>query len=148
MSKIPSISNLHEVQRLKQSNRIEIFNIVLNKCIEKIVYTNRQTDKTFIIFEVPQVLIGYPSYDIKSCILFLKSKLESENYIVEFIDPFYLYIDWGGHSSGSSKKRFGANITLNPDRLKEQTKILLKNFPNADKIEYIYEDALKKNRTK
>ncbi|NBP13190.1 hypothetical protein EBU95_02200 [bacterium] len=148
MSKIPSISNLHEVQRLKQSNRIEIFNIVLNKCIEKIVYTNRQTDKTFIIFEVPQVLIGYPSYDIKSCILFLKSKLESESYIVEFIDPFYLYIDWGGHSLGSSKKSFGANITLNPDRLKQQTKMLLRNFPNANKIEYIYEDALKQNKTK
>ena len=146
MSKIPSISNLHEVQKLKQSNRIEIFNIVLSKCVEKIVYTNRQTDKTFIIFEVPQVLIGYPSYDIKSCILFLKSKLESENYIVEFIDPFYLYIDWGGPSSASGPSKKGNAVpTLNPDRLKKQTKLLLKNFPNASKIEYIYEDALKRS---
>jgi hypothetical protein len=31
--------------------------------------------------------------------------------------------------------------TNNPNKLKSQTKALLKQFPNTSKIEYVYEDA-------
>lgn len=150
--KLPSIDTLQREKFIKENSKFEIYNIVLNKCIEKIVYTNRHTDKTFVIFEVPKILIGYPGYDMKSCILYLMGKLSEGGYLVKYIEPFYLYIDWG--SSTKSRNNM-SNATLqripgeNPKRLKEQTKNLLQLFPNTSKVEYVYEDAnVKKKRGK
>ena len=68
---IPSISSLHDEKNSKNKSKLDIFKIVLNKCIEKIIYTNRHTEQTFVIFEVPKILIGYPSYNMESCILYI-----------------------------------------------------------------------------
>ena len=92
---LPSITSLHEEKTLKESSKNDIFKIVLNKIIQKIIYTNRHTEQTYIIFEIPQILIGYPQYDMKSCLLFIMNKLNENGYLVDFVDPFYLYIDWG-----------------------------------------------------
>jgi hypothetical protein len=138
MSSIPSIDSLHKEKNKKDSSKAKIFDLVLNKCIEKISYTNRHTDKTFVIFEVPQVLIGYPLYDMKSCILFIISKLSANGYIIEFIDPFYLYIDWG--SMAKVTKSFVPSH--NPTKLQNDTFNLLQRFPNTSKIEFVYEDTL------
>jgi hypothetical protein len=143
MSNIPTIDSLHKERTSKEKSKYDIMNIVLNKCVEKIVYTNRHTDKTYVIFEVPKILIGYPMYDMKSCILFIIQQLTNSGYLINFIEPFYLYIDWG--SIKPIKKK-------SSESLKEQTKSLLKHFPNTSKIEYIYEDITsntnKKNKKK
>jgi hypothetical protein len=125
---IPTIDSLHKEKSEKDNSRKEIYNIVLKKCTEKIVYTNKRTDKTFIIFEVPQVLIGYPSYDLKSCILFLMKRLSTNGYILEFIEPFYLYIDWGSRTK--------------PDRTDK------KDSFSRSQIEFVFEDTLKKAKKK
>ena len=138
MSKLPSIESLMKEKSIKDNSKQEIFNIVLRKCIDKIIYTNRHTDKTFVIFEVPKILIGYPTYDINSCIRFLIAELSRKNYLVNFIEPFYLYIDWGTPSIDKSHIQSSMNSNLD---LKEQTKLLLKKFPKA-KVEYVYEDSL------
>jgi hypothetical protein len=135
MSKIPSIDSLREEKSIKDNSKVDIFNMVLNKCVEKIIYTNRHTDKTFVIFEVPKLLIGYPMYDMKTCILFLINKLSQNKYIVHFIEPFYLYIDWG-----SQVKVVARNS------LKEQTKRLLEKFPDTSKIEYVYASSSKSKK--
>lgn len=137
MSKIPSIESLIKEKNIKDNSKQEIFNIVLKKCIDKIIYTNRHTDKTFVIFEVPKILIGYPSYDINSCIRFLIAELTRKKYLVNFIEPFYLYIDWGSSDSPNLNKDFQIGSSSN---LKEQTKLLLKKFPGS-KIEYVYEEG-------
>ncbi len=139
MSKIPSIESLLQEKNIKDNSKQEIFNIVLKKCIEKIIYTNRHTDKTFVIFEVPRILIGYPSYDIHSCIRFLIEELNRKKYLVTFIEPFYLYIDWGS-SDTRINKDYQSSGSASSSKLKEQTKLLLKKFPGS-KIEYVYEDS-------
>jgi hypothetical protein len=144
--KIPNISNLHAQKLVKEQARNEIFTIVLNKCIDQILETNVRTEHTFIYFEVPNIIIGFPGYDRLACIHFLINELTRENYKVEFIEPFYLYIDW---SKGSKSKTIDnimiQNIvpTSNPDRLREQTKEILKKYPNASKIVFEYEDSRK-----
>lgn len=156
---LPSINTLHKEKAQKELSRHELYKLVLSKCAEKITYTNRHTDKTFVIFEVPKLLIGFPNYDFKSCILYLMNRLSCHDYMVEFIDPFYLYIDWGtGGEKYSNPKQFiklPPNIASN-NNLKNQTKALLQKFPNTSKVEFIYADSLpatkptkaKKNRNK
>lgn len=127
--KIPNISNLHNEKNEKEKARSDAFILVLNKCIEKIIYTNKHTDQTYIFFDVPRFLIEYPFYDMNSCVLYIMNKLIPSNYKVSFIAPFYLYIDWS------------TTITLptnTPDKLKYQTKELLKKFPNSTKVVYEY----------
>jgi len=133
MSGIPSITSLHDEKNKKILNTNDIYKTVLYKCIEKIKYTNRHTDKTFIIFEVPKILIGYTNYNMKSCIHFIVNNIISHGYIVQFIEPFYIYIDWG------SNRNLNKTFQLN-------TAELLKKFPNVDQIEYVYEDEYKKNK--
>lgn len=123
---IPTIDSLHKDKSAKEKSKNEIYIVVLNKCTEKIVYTNKHTDKTFIIFEVPQVMIGYPTYDMKSCILYLINKLSKHGYLIEFVDPFYLYIDWA---------------TSNPRAVEHSKKI--NSMGLKSHIEFVFEDTLK-----
>lgn len=153
MHNIPSITSLHKEKYIKETYKIDIYNIVLNKCVEKIIYTNSNTDKTYIIFEIPKILIGYPNYDMKSCILFVINKLSQNGYIIDFIEPFYLYIDWGSPSQSSyiNTNNVKSNLfkTNNVDKLRAQTKALLSQYPNTSNIEFVYEDTLissKKNK--
>lgn len=141
--RIPNIHNLHNEKNVKEKIKTEAYILVLNKCIEKIVYTNKHTDQTYIFFDVPRFLIDYPFYDMNSCVMFIMNKLVPNNYTVSFIAPFYLYIDWS------------TEITVNkiPDKLRLQTKELLKKYPDTTKIVYEYTDtkpssSKKKNQKK
>jgi len=142
--KIPSISSLHDEKNTKEKARLDMFKIVLNKCIEKIIYTNRHTDKTFVIFEVPRILIGYPIYDMKSCIVFLLQELTKNNYYVEFIEPFYLYIDWGSYNLKKNSNTFKKYSDI-PESKKNTIKFneeLIKKTLSGQQIEFVYEDVL------
>lgn len=141
--KIPSISSLRQEKSIKEKSKTDIFNIVLTKIIQKITYTNRHTDQTYIIFEIPKILIGYPQYDMKSCILFVMNQLSNNGYIVDFVDPFYLYIDWGCSNSASKTVTYNIPATQHKDKLRAQTKALLSQFPNTSQIEFVYEDKFK-----
>jgi len=142
---LPSITSLHEEKTLKESSKNDIFKIVLNKIIQKIIYTNKHTEQTYIIFEIPKILIGYPQYDMKSCLLFIMNKLNENGYLVDFVDPFYLYIDWGS-TCKTKQMNIKSNISSkHKDKLQSQTRKLLERFPE---IEFIYEDQVAKRRVK
>lgn len=146
--KIPHISNLHAQKLVKEQARNEIFTIVLNKCIDQIVETNTRTEHTFIYFEVPNIIIGFPGYDRLMCIRYLINELTNENYKVEFVEPYYLYIDWSQGGKGKTIDNIMIqNIipTSNPNKLREQTKQILKKYPNASKIVFEYADSRNEN---
>jgi hypothetical protein len=145
--KIPDISNLHMEKQIKDNIKNEMFNIVLTKIIEDINYTNRCTDKTYIIFEVPNIIIGFHNYNPISCIHYLIFQFTKKGYLVQFMEPDKLYIDWG-----TNKSTFN-NIqdiipTANPTKLKNQTNELLKKYPTASKVVYVYEDQERKKEKK
>lgn len=137
MSQIPNINNLHIEKQIKDNIKNEMFNIVLKKCIEDINYTNKCTEKTYIIFEVPNIIIGFHNYNPISCIHYLIYQFTKKGYLVQFMEPNKLYIDWGTKTSN--------NIQDN-GKLKKQTNELLKKYPTATKVVYVYEDEKKKKR--
>jgi hypothetical protein len=131
---IPSVVSLNKEKDQKKYSANDIYKIVLNKCVEKIVYTNRHTDKSFIIFEVPKILIGYTSYDLNSCARYIMNELGKNGYIIQFMEPFYIYIDWGELGRKEQEK----------NKLTNKTKEILKFFPKVQEVEYIYDDVYKK----
>jgi hypothetical protein len=136
MNQIPDINNLHIEKQIKDNIKNEMFNIVLKKCIEDINYTNKCTDKTYIIFEAPPIIIGFHNYNPISCIHYLIYQFTKKGYLVQFMEPNKLYIDWGTKTT----------LDTNDSKLKKQTNELLKKYPTATKVEYIYENPEKKKR--
>ncbi len=141
MSNIPNINSLHKEKMIKKKSKDSIFEIVLNKCVQKIIHTNKHTDQSFIYFEVPNFLVGVPSYDKLECISYLIKQLSEKNYTVEFIEPFYLYVDWGSNKMSHSRilNQVKSVKTQNPRKLLSQTELLLKKYPNTDKVIFEYE---------
>lgn len=142
---IPSISSLHEEKTKKILDTNDIYKTVLNKCIEKIIYTNKHTDKTFVIFEVPKILIGHSNYNMKSCIHFIINNIISHGYLVQFIEPFYIYIDWGSNNNKKIQRssmimQQSSTPSTSSSSLENTAKQIFKKYPNVREIEYIYQD--------
>jgi hypothetical protein len=102
----------------------KLYSVVLEKCVEKILYTSTTTDKTYTIFDVPLFMLGVPLYNPTSCIMFLINELSRKNYITRFIEPIHLHIDWGKRT----------NFNKNSEYIKK----LLAKHPNT-KIDFVYE---------
>lgn len=132
---IPSAASLQRYQASRIQSKIDTFNIVLNKCVQKIDYTNKNSEQTFIIFEVPQILIGYPLYDKNACILYIIENLITQKYKVDFIEPCYLYIDWGISITNQISVR---------DKIKRE---LTGKFPNTS-FDIVYDDEINVKRKK
>ena len=125
--KIPDIGNLHIEKNIKENIKNEMFNIVLKKCSQDIIYTNSYTDKTYVIFDVPNIIIGFHNYDKLSCVSYLMHQFTQKGYIVQFMEPNKIYIDWGTNTSKLSNLQ-KIIPTSNPNKLQQQTQKLLKKY--------------------
>ncbi len=131
---LPNVNTLHQEKNKKEDIRSQMFKSVLKLCIEKITSTNTHTDNTFIIFELPRVLIGYPAYDIQLCCNYIIRKLQSHGYSVQQINSNNLYIDWSKPAKNNSD-----NIPLS----------ILQKLPKKfqkNNIEIVYEDEIKTSK--
>jgi len=128
-NKIPKISSLQNEKEERNLILNNVYQNVLNKCIEKIIQANRHTDQTFIIFQVPKIMIGEPRYNIKACIYYIIKELQKHDYLIHYIDPYYIYIDWGSYKNS---------------RIESTNKELKKYFPNVKNIEYVYNEVMTK----
>lgn len=163
MTDIPSIKSLKTIKNLKQENKAAIYDIVLGRCSEKIIETNKQTDKSFLYFELPKVIIGYPNYNITDCGEYMAKRLKEKGYHTKLISKEILYIDWGNSVENSKKthvKQLGGQIIssnlsestfkgkdkINESTIKE-TKDLLKKYPDTSQVVFVYTDTdVKKKR--
>lgn len=109
MSIVPKAETLQK----QHKNESTMFQTVLTKCTEQILWTNNNTTKTHTIFSIPLFLIAYPGYNMKQCRLYLVKTLERNNYTVKFILPNYLHIDWACKTKNIDiLKKY---IEMNPD---------------------------------
>lgn len=120
---IPDATSLRRSNTVGSDNN-KMYKIVLERCVEHIIYTNKTSDRTWTIFTVPMFLLGMVLYSMPACILYIMEELSRKNYIVKLIEPNYIHIDWG--------KRI--NFNKNSEYIK---KILEKN--PGTKIEFVYE---------
>ena len=122
--KFPNAESLQKEKNEINKNNLRIYENIMNKCIEKILYTNRYTEQTFTVFDVPKILIGNLQYNRMSCIIYIINELEKNNYKCEYIAPSYIYIDWGGNK-----------ITSIENKIQSDIQRILKNNPKTSKIE-------------
>ena len=60
------INDLYAAQKIKQSNKMEFFNSILQKCHHRIK-TVAQKSETFCFYIVPEFSLGTPLYNVYQC---------------------------------------------------------------------------------
>jgi hypothetical protein len=81
----------------KSNEKIFItFKEVLKKINTLIKFAN-QKKQYDMIYNVPKILLGYPSYDYDELLCYLILKLRNNNFFVKYIAPNQLYISWYDH---------------------------------------------------
>lgn len=91
---IPTVDKLQKVKDRQTIKKQEIYTNILKKCIDEIIKKNKTTTHTYLIFDVPLILVE-TYYSCEECILFIIHKLKKRGYKIIYTHPNKLYIDWG-----------------------------------------------------
>lgn len=88
--------NIYELQNTinkKENLRASIFQKVLSKCHTKI-QNAASNEQYFVIYDVPEYVVGLPLYNLNKCIEYLVSQLKENGFTVEHKLPKLLVISW------------------------------------------------------
>ncbi len=88
-----SVKELKKMNNDKKKIKKECFKKILELINNKILLISK-TEETSTWFEIPLFMLGYPTYDINECSSYLKLKLETKEFKVNFLEPNILLINW------------------------------------------------------
>tara|TARA_B100000123_G_C25716510_1_gene422417 strand:+ start:607 stop:1146 length:540 start_codon:yes stop_codon:yes gene_type:complete len=125
------IEELYETKQKMDVNRLNIYNKLLSKIHTKIKIASRQrNNNNFCWYLMPEILIGFPNYDISECLLYILNRLETNGFIVRYVHPNLLFITWDHYvpqyvrdeiknKTGMSVDKFGNKLpeTMKKDKL-------------------------------
>lgn len=90
---IITVQDIHRSMNHRKEKQNEIFFRILGHCfkkIEKAVLLKHN----FCYFEVPEFLLGFPTYSINECIVYLQSKLSTNGFSTIYYFPRIIQISW------------------------------------------------------
>lgn len=97
-----NIDKIIDVNKEKKKIKNNTFKQVLQMFYNKIELV-AQTGTTDCWFEVPNFLLGHPSYDVKECCLYIEKKIKKKKFTeTKYFEPNILYVDWTTTYSSSS----------------------------------------------
>lgn len=133
MTKFLTISELQNKTKEKEKRTLEIFNIVLNECYEKIMKKNKmQTYYTF--YKVPQFVMGQPLYNFDKLMTFIIKKLQKGGFDV-YVNNDTILINW----LVEKPKKVSFKEDVEKVQLKPKSKKVL-----AEKSSHVYEPSMGK----
>lgn len=127
---IPDIKKLHVDNFLKEKQDEKHYKIVLNNCIEKLNQIHNSLKQTYLVFNVPNILLNFTNYKKDVCLLYLYTNFKKKKYNVEILNTDQLCIDW-------SKRSVKKDRSKKYDK-KDQEQFLKEMFPKA-KFEIVYQ---------
>ena len=88
--------NIHKIKKMEESKRQikkEIYTKIFEQFSRKIqVSVDARQKQTSL--QVPQFLLGYPSYDIEKAAVYLKRQLELSGFRVEYVTTTSFIVSW------------------------------------------------------
>jgi len=88
------MEELFERQKQRDKNRLDTYEILLDRIHTRIKLTARQRNEKWLFFQVPEFVFGRPKYNMEVCIGFLIEKLKENGFLVKYISPNVLIISW------------------------------------------------------
>jgi hypothetical protein len=89
-----SINDLHREVEQRESQKVKIYQSVLDKCIQRIQISNQKSSECCCLFECPTFIFGVPLFDLGNCITFIMNELMKKGFEVFYTHPNLLYISW------------------------------------------------------
>jgi hypothetical protein len=110
-----NLDELYERRREIQEQKEAIYKRILSRILKKIKTTSRlKHDEQFCFYVIPDVVIGFPRYDVTACIKYVIEKLEENKLFVKYTHPNMLFISWQHYiptyERKDIKKRTGIQI--------------------------------------
>jgi hypothetical protein len=106
-----TIVDLQRKMNEKNEKKSICYEKVLDICQKRIV-TLTERDKTSFIFTFPDYVIGYPLFDLNSCMEYCKKNLISNGFYIEYYFPNKFYISWDFEEIKTKKAEQRRNIPL------------------------------------
>jgi hypothetical protein len=110
-----NLDELYERRREIQEQKEAIYKRILSRILKKIKTTSRlKHEEQFCFYVIPDVVIGFPRYDVRACIKYVIEKLEENKLFVKYTHPNMLFISWQHYiptyERKDIKKRTGVQI--------------------------------------
>ena len=96
MNTTPIQLNIYDLYRSineKKEKKNVSYNEILYKIHAKIKQTT-EVEKYKLIYEIPEVVFGLPSYDLNLCMAYIIKQLRNNGFLVKYYFPKILYISW------------------------------------------------------
>ena len=90
-----NINDLYKEKKLREKNKLDIYDKVLEMCHKKImraVKINPYTESYFFI--IPRYIYGVPLYKLDECLKYLVEKLSQNGFKLYYTHPNLLIISW------------------------------------------------------
>ena len=86
-------NELIKEQKKREEIKVETFKKVY-KSIEKKIILASAGNFYYVWYEVPEFVLGLPTYNLKECIEYIKKRLEENQFGCECYKPNILLIKW------------------------------------------------------
>jgi hypothetical protein len=110
-----NIDELYETKKKNNLTRLDIYNKLLIKVHNRIKTASRvKNNENFCTYIMPEVLIGYPNYNLDECLVYIIDKLQIDGFLTRYVHPNLLMISWNhwvpGYVRDEIKKKTGAQV--------------------------------------
>ena len=88
-----NVMDLHRMMNQRNEKKSRCYERVLEMCHKRIL-ARTERDKTSCIFDFPEYVIGYPLFDLNSCMKYCQKHLATNGFLVQYYFPNRFYISW------------------------------------------------------
>jgi hypothetical protein len=140
-----NIDELYESKKKNNLTRLDIYNKLLIKVHNRIKTASRlKTNENFCTYVMPEVLIGYPNYNLEECLLFIIDKLQADGFLTRYIHPNLLMISWNhwvpSYVRDEIKKKTGKQVNCYGEV--ENKSVVKFNKEKSNSTTAVYDDIL------
>jgi hypothetical protein len=93
MDYFPTASDMQRRTQDLSKKRENTMRHLLQKCIRQIIRC-ADLEQTECVFEVPEVVLGLPTYDLGAAVAYLQDSLRAKGFQIAYIFPRVLIIGW------------------------------------------------------
>lgn len=102
------IRKLYSSQQKREQCRQEMYDTVLRQTHNRIE-TVAARKETTCLFKIPSFIIGMPLYDQYQCCGYVLQRLKHDGFVVNYIHPNMLHINWSIHLIENHVKQLDAH---------------------------------------
>lgn len=111
MSQI-NMKELYSTINEKTLKRMELYDSILVKCHNKILY-NSKLQRKYCFYQIPEFIIGLPLYDVKELKNYIINSLKNNGFELLYIEPNWLFIYWNIKESKNLTKHTNIKKEIN-----------------------------------